>query len=124
MRHASFALPSAGLVLVAILSAGCSAHVSIGKGSPSSMATTTAAQAVTVDKDRLAALGKEKLEQAAGQESESVECDGDIDGTPGATQRCVLTALDGTKIGVTATVISVKGDDVNINFKADDHPMG
>jgi hypothetical protein len=53
-----------------------------------------------------------------------VECDGDIEGTVGATQRCVLTAMDGTTIGVTATVLAVKGDDVNNDFKADDHPMG
>ena len=38
-----------------------------------------------------------------------MECDGDIDGTVGATQRCVLTALDGTTIGVTATVYGSQG---------------
>jgi hypothetical protein len=78
---------------------------------------------VTVDKDQLAAKAKEKLEQAAGQESKGVECDGDIEGTVGATQRCVLTAMDGTRIGVTATVTAVKGETVSIDFKADDHPM-
>jgi hypothetical protein len=116
------------LAVLTALCAGCSGKVSIGQvsstaASPSATPTAPPA-AVTVDKDRLAALGKEKLEQAAGQEADGVECDGDIEGTVGATQRCVLTALDGTKIGVTATVLAVKGDDVNINFKADDHPMG
>jgi hypothetical protein len=79
---------------------------------------------VAVDKDRLAASAKEKLEQAAGQEPEAVECDGDIEGPVASRQGCVLTATDGTTIGVTATVTAVKGDDVSIDFKADDHPMG
>jgi predicted thioesterase len=41
----------------------------------------------------------------------------------GATQRCTLTALDGTTIGVTATVTAVNGDDVSFDFKVDDEPQ-
>ena len=66
---------------------------------------------------------KDKLEEAAGQESAGAECDGGVPAKVGATQRCVLTALDGTTIGVTATVTSVKGDDVSVDFKADDEPQ-
>jgi enterochelin esterase-like enzyme len=115
----------AGLAVLTAFSAGCSGKAEVGQvtsKSPTS-ATTTEAAPMTVDKDRLAALAKEKLEQAAGQQAKGVECDGDIEGTVGATQRCTLTAMDGTTIGVTATVLSVKGDDFNVDFKADDHPM-
>jgi enterochelin esterase-like enzyme len=113
------------LAVLTALFAGCNGKVEVGQvtsKSPTS-ATTTEQASLTVDKDRLAALAKEKLEQAAGQQAKGVECDGDIEGTVGATQRCTLTAMDGTTIGVTATVLSVKGDDFNIDFKADDHPM-
>lgn len=34
----------------------------------------------------------------------------------------MLTATDGTTIGFTATVSAVRGDDVSIDFTADDHP--
>lgn len=118
------AMSVAGLAVVTALFAGCSGKVEVGRvTSQSGTSTTTTEQAVTVDKDQLAAKAKEKLEQAAGQESKGVECDGDIEGTVGATQRCVLTAMDGTMIGVTATVTAVKGETVSIDFKADDHPM-
>jgi Domain of unknown function (DUF4333) len=118
----------AGLAVLTALSAGCSGKVEVGQvSSKSSTAaattTTTPELAVTVDKDQLAAKAKEKLEQAAGQQAKGVECDGDIEGTVGATQRCVLTAMDGTMIGVTATVTAVKGETVSIDFKADDHPL-
>ena len=117
------AMSVAGLAVVTALFAGCSGKVEVGRVTQSGTSTTTTEQAVTVDKDQLAAKAKEKLEQAAGQESKGVECDGDNEGTVGATQRCVLTAMDGTTIGVTATVTAVKGETVSIDFKADDHPM-
>ncbi|WP_445277971.1 DUF4333 domain-containing protein [Streptomyces sp. DSM 41033] len=49
-------------------------------------------------------------------------CEDGIVGKVGATQRCVLTAKDGTKYGVTATVKTVESDNVNIDFKVDDKP--
>jgi hypothetical protein len=36
----------------------------------------------------------------------------------------VLTAEDGSTIGVTATVNSVEGGTLNVNFKVDDAPTG
>jgi hypothetical protein len=105
-RRASFI---AGLAVAVTVLGGCSGSVSVG--------------GLTVDKDRLASLAKEKLEEAAGQESQGVVCDGDVPAKVGATQRCTLTALDGTTIGVTATVTAVNGDDVEFNFKADDEPQ-
>lgn len=112
----------AGLALFAALCGGWSFHASVGEPGPQS-GTTTSSEPLTVDKDRLAALAKQKLEEAAGQEAAGVECEGDIAGQVGATQRCALTAVDGTKIGVTAPVTGVKADDVSLDFKADDGPQ-
>lgn len=98
----------------AVLS-GCSGEVHVGSQP-------------TVAKSKLQSLAKSKLEAAAGQKAKSVECEGGIAGEVGATQRCVLTAKDGTKIGLTATVKGVDGEgengNVNIDFKVDDKPMG
>ncbi|MDF3336130.1 DUF4333 domain-containing protein [Mycolicibacterium septicum] len=76
----------------------------------------------TVAKTKLQALAKEKLEAAAKRKAKSVTCEDGIVGKVGATQRCVLTAKDGTKYGVTATVKTVESDNVNIDFKVDDKP--
>jgi len=112
------------LAVLTALFAGCSGKVEVGQVTTQpGTSTTRTEQALIVDKDQLAAKAKEELEQVAGQESKGVECDGDIEGTVGATQRCVLTAMDDTTIGVTATVTAVKGETVSIDFKADDHPM-
>jgi Domain of unknown function (DUF4333) len=76
----------------------------------------------TVAKVKLQTLAKEKLEAAAKRKAKSVTCDDGIVGKVGATQHCVLTAKDGTKYGVTATVRAVESDNVNIDFKVDDKP--
>jgi hypothetical protein len=81
----------------------------------------------TVAKAKLQTLAKEKLEAAAKQKAKSVICEDGIVGEVGATQRCVLTAKDGTKIGLTARVDGVEGRGadarVNIDFKVDDKPI-
>ncbi|CRZ14557.1 DUF4333 domain-containing protein [Mycolicibacterium neworleansense] len=76
----------------------------------------------TVAKAKLQTLAKEKLEAAAKRKAKSVTCENGIPGRVGATQHCVLTAKDGTKYGVTATVKAVESDNVNIDFKVDDKP--
>ena len=56
--------------MLTALSAGCSGKVEVGQVSSTSPTSASAAeQAVTVDKEQLAAKAKEKLEEAAGQES-------------------------------------------------------
>jgi hypothetical protein len=99
----------AGLAVAVAVLGGCSGSASVG--------------GLSVDKDRLASLAKQKLEEAAGQEAQGVVCDGDVPAKVGETQRCTLTATDGTTIGVTATVTAVNGDDVSFDFKADDEPQ-
>ena len=76
----------------------------------------------TVAKTKLQALAKEKLEAAAKRKAKSVTCDDSIVAKVGATQHCVLTAKDGTKYGVTATVKAVESGKVNVDFKVDDKP--
>lgn len=66
-----------------------------------------------VDKDKLAAVVKHKLDAQVGPKADSV----------GATQHCVLTA-GGTKYGVTVTANSVEGDNVKSGVKVDDEPVG
>jgi hypothetical protein len=99
----------AGLAVAMAVLGGCSGSASVGE--------------LSVDKDRLASLAKQKLEEAAGQEAQGVVCDGDVPAKVGATQRCTLTTLDGTNMGVTATVSAVNGDDVSFDFKVDDEPQ-
>lgn len=81
----------------------------------------------TVAKAELQTLAKKKLEAAAKRKAKSVICEDGIVGEVGATQRCVLTAKDGTKIGVTAKVDGIEGRGadarVSIDFKVDDKPI-
>ncbi|WP_249383556.1 DUF4333 domain-containing protein [Mycobacterium sp. DBP42] len=78
--------------------------------------------APTVSKTKLQTMAKEKLEAAAKRKAKSVTCDDGIVGRVGTTQHCVLTAKDGTKYGVTATVKAVESGKVNVDFKVDDKP--
>jgi len=76
----------------------------------------------TVAKTKLQTMAKEKLEAAAKRKAKSVTCDDGIDGKVGATQHCVLTAKDGSKYGVTATVKAVESGKVMVDFKVDEKP--
>ncbi|WP_166904598.1 DUF4333 domain-containing protein [Mycobacterium sp. DL440] len=76
----------------------------------------------TVAKTKLQTMAKAKLEAAAKRKAKSVTCDDGIPGKVGATQHCVLTAKDGSKYGVTATVKAVESGKVNVDFKVDDKP--
>ncbi|WKG06267.1 DUF4333 domain-containing protein [Mycolicibacterium sp. HK-90] len=82
----------------------------------------SAAPQPTVAKSKLQTLAKEKLEAAAKRKAKSVTCEDGIVGKVGETQRCVLTAKDGTKYGVTATVDAVESGNVKVDFKVDDKP--
>ncbi|MBN3511636.1 DUF4333 domain-containing protein [Mycolicibacterium nivoides] len=76
-----------------------------------------------MDKDKLAAVVKRKLDAQVGSAAESVVRDDDPPSQGGATQHCVLTA-DGTKYGVTVTANSVERDNVTFGVKVDDEPVG
>jgi hypothetical protein len=73
---------------------------------------------------RLASPAAEQMEAVIGPEWARAECDGGVSANVGATQRGVLTALDGPTTGVTATVAAATVDDVRVDFKGDDQPQG
>jgi hypothetical protein len=75
----------------------------------------------TVDKNQVAGQISDQLTQQVGHKPDSVTCPDNLKGTQGATLRCDLTDT-GQKYGVTVTVNSVDGGDVNFNFKVDDQP--
>lgn len=94
---------AAGL-LAALFATGCS--VSLG-GSKA------------VSKDEVAEQATTALGQKIGQKPDAVSCEDDLKAEVGATVRCELTVA-GRKQGMTATVTSVDGDRVKMDFKVDD----
>lgn len=99
-----------GGAVAGVLLTGCSGHAESGSQPE-------------LSKAQLQSEAKEKLEAAAKRKAKSVTCDDGIAGKVGATQHCVLTATNGTKYGVTATVKAVKNGALNIDYKVDDKPM-
>ena len=59
------------------------------------------------------------LKEQVGQEPDSVDCPGDLEGKVGTTMDCSLTAGSDT-LGVTVKVDKVDGDNVNFTFEVDD----
>ncbi|RSN63890.1 DUF4333 domain-containing protein [Actinomadura sp. WAC 06369] len=77
----------------------------------------------TVDKAEVARQGKAALAAQVGQQPDAFICRQDLAARVGATVRCQLAA-DGKQYGVTATVTSVNGGKVQMNFKVDNSPNG
>ncbi|WP_405387636.1 DUF4333 domain-containing protein [Streptomyces sp. NBC_01102] len=99
----SLAAMTAGALLT-----GCSGSVSIGNTDPELSA------------DKLATTVGKKLAATTGQPVPDVTCPEDLAGKVGTTTRCTLTAGDGSTVGVTVTVTSVDGSQINFDIKADD----
>jgi uncharacterized membrane protein len=60
-------------------------------------------------------VAQSDLEAEVGRDEEGVtgvECEGDLDGTVGATQDCTATFEDGSTVDVLVTVTEVDGSDV------------
>lgn len=53
----------------------------------------------------------------------TVSCDGDLKAEKGKTERCIITADDGSRLGVTVSVTDVKDGKADMHFQADDKPM-
>ncbi|MDF3300952.1 DUF4333 domain-containing protein [Streptomyces tropicalis] len=88
---------------------GCSASVEVKKSTPPKLSA-----------GKLSTTLSEKLAAATGQPRPHVSCPEDLVGKVGTTSRCTLTADDGSTLGVTVKVTSVRGDRINYDFKADD----
>lgn len=91
----------------AALLVGCSAEVTLG----------TEAE---LPKDEVADSVAEKLAAVTGQPEPDVTCPEDLAGKVGTTMRCVLTASDGTSLGVTVEVTSVDGETIKYDIQADE----
>ncbi|OIJ91030.1 hypothetical protein BIV25_30315 [Streptomyces sp. MUSC 14] len=100
---------SLSAMAVGVLLVGCSASVSVGKKTEPKLSA-----------DKLATTVSEKLAAQTGQPKPNITCPEDLAGKVGTTTRCKLTAADGSTLGVTVTVSSVKGDQINFGIKADD----
>lgn len=105
LSAATWALPA---VVAGGLLVGCSAPVNAEKSEPQLSA------------DKLAATVAAKLAATTGQPKPHITCPQGLTGKVGSTTRCTLTANDGSTLGVTVTVSSVKGGQINFDIKADD----
>lgn len=93
-----------------VLLAGCSGSIDVSASTPK------------LAKDKLADTVAEKLAETTGQPKPDVTCPEDLKGEVGTSTRCTLTAGDGSTLGVTVTVSSVEGSQINFDIKADDKP--
>lgn len=97
-------------VAAGVLLTACSGEIHAGTSTPKLPA------------DKLADTVAEKLAATTGQPKPDVACPEDLAGKVDTTTRCTLTAGDGTTLGVTVTVTSVEGTQINFDIKADDKP--
>ncbi|MFE3635088.1 DUF4333 domain-containing protein [Streptomyces cellostaticus] len=104
----STAIAAVSAAAVGVLLPGCSASVSVGGSTPKLSA------------DKLASTLSAKLAAATGRPEPDVTCPEDLKGKVGTTTRCVLTADDGSTLGVTVKVTSVDDGKIHFDFKADD----
>lgn len=65
----------------------------------------------------------QQLEKQVGQAPDDVSCPGDLKGEVGEKMRCTLTAGK-DELGVTVTVRSVDGEQVNFDFQVDEMDQG
>ncbi|WP_405787048.1 DUF4333 domain-containing protein [Streptomyces sp. NBC_00029] len=99
---------SLSAVAASVLLVGCSGSVSVGNSEQK------------LSKAKLATTVAEKLAATTGQPTPDVACPEDLVGKVGTTTRCTLTAGDGSTLGVSVTVSSIVGDQINFDIKADD----
>ncbi|MFE9441488.1 DUF4333 domain-containing protein [Streptomyces sp. NPDC006602] len=104
---------SLSVVAVGVLLTGCSASVHVGKTEPK-------VSAPKVSADKLATTVAERLAASTGQPKPDTTCPEDLVGKVGTTTRCTLTGDDGSTLGVTVTVTSVDGEQVNFDIEADE----
>ncbi|HEX6856465.1 MAG TPA: DUF4333 domain-containing protein [Streptosporangiaceae bacterium] len=94
------AIPVA-LACGAVLIAGCST----GSGS--------------VDRHKVEKEVSDELTKTVGQRPKAIICPGDLKAVEGTKMRCKLEASDGSEIGLTLTVTSVKDNDVKFHIRVD-----
>lgn len=90
------------------LLAGCS--FSVGTGS-------------SLDKSTVEQNVSDTLTKSVGQKPESVTCPGPLQAKVGQSERCVLTAPGGARLGVTIAVTSTEGGNVKYKVDVDNKPV-
>jgi hypothetical protein len=98
-----------GIVLVVFALGGCSFEFSVGLDEE-------------MPKAELERSITDGLEREVGQRPDRIECPSGIAAEVGESIRCVLTAGQ-ERIGLTATVTAVDGDNVGLDFQVDNVPM-
>jgi hypothetical protein len=73
----------------------------------------------TVERTKVEQQVSDQLAAKVGQRPKAVVCPGDLKAEQSTTMRCQLEASDGTKLGLTVTVASVNGDNVNFDIQVD-----
>ncbi|WP_193601849.1 MULTISPECIES: DUF4333 domain-containing protein [Mycobacteroides] len=116
-----YRLVSTALVLTALTTSGCSVTSTWHAGTIASETPPTLS-ARQIPKEQAGKIAAERLESQFGGKVESVVCDGPLDATVGATQRCVMSE-GGQKAGLTLTVTKIEGDKVDFRFKVDDYAL-
>lgn len=93
-----------------VLLTGCHISTSFHMGSDPTLAA-----------DELAVKVKQSVQDASHSTVSSAQCDGALKGKVGATQRCKVTATDGSYAGVTVTTTKVEDGQIFFRIKVDDH---
>jgi hypothetical protein len=73
----------------------------------------------SVDRHKVENEVSGELTKTVGQRPKAVTCPGDLKAVEGTKMRCQLEASDGSKIGLTLTVTSVKDNDVKFHIQVD-----
>jgi hypothetical protein len=98
------AIPVALACGVVVLITGC--RVGTGSGS--------------VDRHKVEKEVSDDLTKVVGQRPKAITCPGDLKAVKGTKMRCQLKASDGSKIGLTLTVTSVKDGHVKFHIQVDE----
>ena len=75
----------------------------------------------TVDRSQVATIISRQLTEKDGHRPDSVTCPDNLKGVTGASLRCELTE-GGDRYGVTVTVTSVDGENVDFDIQRDEQP--
>ncbi|WP_324615693.1 DUF4333 domain-containing protein [Mycobacteroides abscessus] len=109
----------AALIVTGLMASGCTVTSTWHAGPITTEPPSTPAVR-KISKEETERIAKQRIEEVTHDGVDSLVCDGPLEATVGAIQRCVLTDL-GEKAGVTLTVTKVEGDRVDFRFKIDDH---
>ncbi|WP_341537747.1 DUF4333 domain-containing protein [Mycobacteroides abscessus] len=119
MRYTSAAATLFMSIMFAVSGCTVTSTWHAGRVTPESSSTPSVRQ---IPKEEAGRIAAERIQAQFGGKVESVVCEGPLDATIGATQRCVLTE-EGQRAGVTLTVTKIEGGKVDFRIKIDDHPL-